>query len=60
MVWGVAGVDVYLANPLDVMHTRVLGPQLDSAGELLIRRTDIMTRANPGLDLMHINRLGPR
>ena len=60
MVWGVAGEDVYLANPLDVMHTRVLGPQLDSAGELLIRRADIVTRANPGLDLMDINRLGPR
>ena len=60
MVWGVAGEDVYLANPLDVMHGRALAPQLDSPGELLIRRADIVSRFHPGVDLMDINRLGPR
>jgi len=60
MVWGVQGQEIFLANPLDVVSETSLIEQLDVPSELLIRRADIVSRFQSGLDLMEINRLGSR
>jgi len=60
MVWGVSGQDVYLANPLQMIHERSLTEQISSPSELLIRRVDIVSRFHSSLDLSEINRLGQR
>ena len=60
MVWGVQGQEIFLANPLDVVSETSLIEQLDVPSELLIKRADIVSRFQSGLDLMEINRLGSR
>jgi hypothetical protein len=59
MVWGVADREVYLANPLEVVPERDLAPQLDSPGELLVRRADVVSRGlEPAADLAQLRELG--
>jgi len=60
MVWGVSGQEIYLANPLEMVHERLLVQQISSPSELLIRRSDIVSRFNSSLDLSEINSLGQR
>ena len=60
MVWRVSGQDIYLSNPLEMVHERLLVQQISSPSELLIRRLDIVSRFNSSLDLSEINSLGQR
>merc|ERR1712142_149776 len=60
MVWGVSGHEIYLANPLEMVHERLLVQQISSPSELLIRRADIVSRFHPSLDLSEILSLGQR
>jgi len=60
MVWGVSGHEIYLANPLEMVHERLLVQQISSPSELLIRRSDVMSRFHPSLDLSEILNLGQR
>ena len=58
MVWGVSDREVYLANPLEMVHERELLPQLDSPSELLIRRSDVVSRCGPETDLIELRNYG--
>jgi len=58
MVWGVADREVYLANPLEMVQERELLPQLDSPSELLVRRSDVVSRCGPETDLLELRDLG--
>jgi len=60
MVWGVSGHEIYLANPLEMVSEKHLNDQISSPSELLIRRTDIVSRFHSKLDLGEINELGHR
>jgi len=60
MVWGVSGHEVYLANPLEMVHERLLLHQISSPSELLIRRADVVSRFHSSLDLSEILSLGQR
>eukprot|EP00092_Neocalanus_flemingeri_P017649 GFUD01019092.1.p1 GENE.GFUD01019092.1~~GFUD01019092.1.p1 ORF type:complete len:732 (+),score=200.13 GFUD01019092.1:118-2313(+) len=60
MVWGVSGHDIYLVNPLEMVHERLIVQQISSPSELLIRRSDIVSRFTSSLDLSEINSLGQR
>jgi len=60
MVWGVSGQEIYLANPLEMVHEGLLVQQISSPSELLIRRADVVTRFHSCLDLSEINSLGQR
>jgi len=60
MVWGVSGHEIYLANPLEMVHERLLVQQISSPSDLLIRRSDVMSRFHPSLDLSEILNLGQR
>jgi len=60
MVWGVSGHEIYLANPLEMVHERLLVQQISSPSELLIRRSDVVSRFHPSLDLSEILNLGQR
>ena len=51
MLWGVAGNEVFLTNPLEVLTEEYLSPQLDSPSELLIRREDVIGRFCENTDL---------
>jgi len=58
MVWGVADREVYLANPLEMVQERELLPQLDSPSELLVRRSDVVSRCGPETDLLELRDFG--
>ena len=60
MVWRVSGQEIYLSNPLEMVHERLLVQQISSPSELLIRRLDIVSRFDSSLDLSDINSLGQR
>ena len=58
MVWGVADREVYLANPLEMVQERELMPQLDSPSELIVRRSDVVSRCGPETDLLELRDFG--
>ena len=59
MVWGVGeNREVYLANPLEMVQERELLPQLDSPSELLVRRSDVISRCGPETDLLELRDFG--
>ena len=58
MVWGVADREIYMANPLEMVQERELLPQLDSPSELLVRRSDVVSRCGPETDLLELRDFG--
>ena len=58
MVWGVSGRGVYLANPLEVVSDLLLLPQLASPNDIMIRRTDIVSRWGQDTDLAQLADMG--
>ena len=55
MIFGVSANGVFLTNPLESVSERVLLEQLCSDSELLIRRSDIISRWHPSCDLRILN-----
>ena len=51
MIWGVAGKEVFLSNPLEVVTEDHLIPQLDSPSDILVRREDVLSRFTENTDL---------
>lgn len=51
MIFGVSHNGVYLTNPLESVSECILNEQLCSNSELLVRRSDIVSRWHPTCDL---------
>lgn len=54
MIFGVSPDGVFLTNPLESVSVNVISEQLCSESELLVRRTDIISRWHPTCDLQSL------